>query len=81
MLWEQLNSELADVEQLLPMTRPKPGLLNFGGNVLNFLFGTATNAEMQVTYQAVETIKEQQTAITHSIEHQLTYTKEFDKKC
>jgi hypothetical protein len=47
--------------------------------VLHFLFGTATSAEMQVLHQAVENIKEQQTAITHSIEHQLTYTKELDE--
>ena len=66
---EQLNSELADVEKLLPMTRRKRGLLNFGGDMLNFLFGTATSVEMQVLHQVVENIKEQQTAITHSIEH------------
>jgi len=35
-VWEQLNSELADVEKLLPMTRQKRGLLNFGGEVLHF---------------------------------------------
>jgi hypothetical protein len=78
-VWEQLNSELADVEKLLPMTRRKRGLLNFSGDVLNFLFGTATSTEMQVLHQAVENIKEQQMAITHSIEHQLTYTKELDE--
>ena len=40
-VWEQLNSELADVEKLLPMTRRKRGPLNFDGDVLHFLFGTA----------------------------------------
>jgi len=55
-VWEQLNSELADVEKLLPMTRRKRGLLNFGGEVLHFLFGTATSAEMQVLHQAIENI-------------------------
>jgi uncharacterized protein (DUF2225 family) len=70
-VWEQLNSELADVEKLLPPTRKKRGLLNLG-DVLHFLFGTATSAEMQVLHQATENIKEQQTAITHSIKHQLT---------
>jgi len=43
------------------------------------LFGTATSAEIQVLHQAVENIKEQQTAITHSIEHQLTNAKELDE--
>lgn len=68
-VWEQLNSKLADVKRLLPMTRQKRGLLNFGGDVLNVLFGTATSAEIQVLHQTVQNIKEQQTAITHSIEH------------
>jgi hypothetical protein len=39
----------------------------------------ATSAEIQVLHQAVENIKEQQTAIAHSVEHQLTYTKDFDE--
>jgi hypothetical protein len=34
---------------------------------------------MQVLLQAVENIKEQQTAITHSTEHQLTYTIQLDE--
>jgi len=66
--WEQLNFELAHVEKLLPMTRQRRGLLNFGGDLLNFLFGTATSAEIQVLQQAVENVKEQQTAIIHSID-------------
>jgi hypothetical protein len=61
---------------LLPLTRQKRDLLNFG-EVLNFLFGTATRAELQTLHQEVEGIKKQQTTITHSIEHQLTYTKEL----
>ena len=61
------------------MTRRKRGLLNFGGDLLHFLFGTATSAEMQVLHQTIESIKEQQATITHSIEHQLTYTKELDE--
>jgi hypothetical protein len=69
-VWEQLNSKFEDMEKLLPRTRQRRGLLNFGGEVLNFLFGTATNAEIQTLHQVVERIKKQQTVITHSIEHQ-----------
>ena len=68
---ELLNSELADVENLLPVTRQERGFLNFGGKVLNILFGTATSAELQVLHQALQGTKEQQTVITDSIEHQL----------
>jgi len=46
-VWAQLNSEFRDVEKLLPVSRQKRGLFNFGGEVLNFLFGTATNASCE----------------------------------
>ena len=70
---------MKDLEKLLPVSRRKRGLLNFGGDVLNFLFGTATSAELQTLHQAVEVIKRRQVAMKHSIEHQLTYTKELDE--
>jgi len=56
-VWEQLNLEFQDIEKLLPITRQKRGLLDFGGEILNFLFGTATNANLQTLHQVVETIK------------------------
>jgi hypothetical protein len=55
------------------------GLLKFGGDVLNYLLETATSAKLQTLHQVVEGIKKQQTAITHSIEHQFIYTKEIDE--
>ena len=66
-------------EKLLPVTRQKRGLLDFEGKILKFLFETATNANLQTLHQVVEVIKEQQATITHSLEHQLTYTKELDE--
>jgi hypothetical protein len=47
--------------------------------VLHFLFGTATSAALQTLHQKIEIIKKEQTTITHSVEHQSTYTKELDK--
>jgi hypothetical protein len=64
---ERLNVEFQGIEKLLPVTRQKRNLLNFGGNVLNFLFGTATSAELQNLHQVVEEVKLQQSSITHSI--------------
>jgi hypothetical protein len=78
-VWDQSNSEFRDVEKLLAISRQKRGLFNFGGEVLNFLFGTATNAELRTLHQAVEDMKDQQVAIAHSLEHQLTFTKELDE--
>jgi hypothetical protein len=49
-VWDQLNLELTDMEKLLPQTRQKRGLINFRGEVLNFLFGTATSAEIQTLH-------------------------------
>ena len=76
-IWEQLNLELEDLENLLPVNRRKRGILNLGCDVLNFLFGTATRAELQTLHEAVGVIKKRQGTMTHSIEHQLTYTKEL----
>jgi hypothetical protein len=45
-VWEQLHFELLNLEKHLPTSRQKRGLLHFGGNVLHFLFGTATSAEL-----------------------------------
>jgi hypothetical protein len=78
-IWEQLNLEFQDIEKLLPVTRQTRSLLDFGGEILNFLFGTATNSNLRTLNQVVETIKGQQETITHSLEHQLTYTKELDE--
>jgi ssDNA-specific exonuclease RecJ len=75
---EQLHLEFDDIKKLLSQTRTKRILLNFGGHILNFLFGTPTSAELQNLHQVVEDIKEQQATITHSVEHLLTYTNELD---
>jgi hypothetical protein len=66
-LWYQLNLEFQDIEKLLPLTLQKRGLLNCGGNILNFLFGTATSAMLQTSHQVVEGVKLQQWAISHSL--------------
>jgi len=68
-VWEQLNLEFQDIEKLLPVTRQKISLLNFGGIILNFLFEIATNANFQTLHQVVKIIKGQQATITHSLEH------------
>jgi ABC-type transporter Mla subunit MlaD len=47
--------------------------------VLNFLFGTATIAELQNLHQVVEEFKLQLSVITNSLEQQLRYTKELDE--
>ena len=70
--------ELSDLEKLLPTPRQKRALLDLGGHVLNFLFGTATNADLTKLHEAVEQIKDRQTAVVHSVENQLTYMKELD---
>jgi hypothetical protein len=76
---QQLNTELRDLEKLLPTPRTKRALLDLGGHVLNFLFGTATNADLTKLHEAVEQIKDRQTAVVHSVENQLTYMKELDE--
>jgi hypothetical protein len=48
----ELDREIKNLEQLLPVNptsvlRKRRGLINLGGQVLKFLFGTATNSEVQ----------------------------------
>jgi hypothetical protein len=77
-VWNQLSLEFKDLEKLLPVTRRKRALLNLGGDILNFLFGTATNTDLQKLHQVIERIKLQQDVLTHSVENHLTYTMELD---
>ena len=76
-IWAQLNVELEDLEKLLPVTRKMIVLLNFGGDVLNFLLGTATGADLQTLHQVVDRIPMEQNVMTNSIGNELTYTKEL----
>jgi hypothetical protein len=76
-IWAQLNVELKDLEKLLPVTRKMIVLLNFGGDVLNFLLGTATGADLQTLHQVVDRIPMEQNVMTNSIGNELTYTKEL----
>jgi hypothetical protein len=76
-IWSQLNLELKELEKLL-ITRRKRVLLSLGCSTLNILFGTATSAELKTLHQVDEGIRKQQNVMTHSVENQLTYTKELD---
>jgi len=55
-IWEKLNLELKDLEKL-PITQKKRGIISLGGDVLNFLFGTTTSAELQTLHQMIEGIR------------------------
>jgi uncharacterized protein YoxC len=71
--------ELKDLKKLLQVKRRKRGLINLGGDVLNFLFGTASSTELLALHRVIEGIKKQNDVMTHSIQSQLTYTKELDE--
>ena len=49
-LLEILESKLSDFCQILPRMDKRRGLVDFGGNALKFLFGTATLADIHVLH-------------------------------
>lgn len=53
--WAHLNLKLKVLEKL-PVTGRMRVLLNLGGDVLNFLFVSATGAELQTLHQVVDRI-------------------------
>jgi hypothetical protein len=73
-IWNQLNLEFKHLGKLLPVTRKKRALLNLGGEILNFLFGTATSTDLPKLHQVIRRKKLKQDIMTHSVEYQLTYT-------
>jgi hypothetical protein len=54
---------------------PRRGLLNLGGNILKFLFGSATVSDVHLFHVVVSDLQLKNSEIVHSLENQLTYVK------
>jgi hypothetical protein len=82
---DQVGQDLSTLTKLLPVSkktaltpREKRGLLNVGGEALKFLFGTATDPQLQELHYVVESIKPKGDVI-HAQQH-LTYLKAVDEE-
>ncbi|KDR16988.1 hypothetical protein L798_09317 [Zootermopsis nevadensis] len=78
----ELDKEISNLEKLLPgrATRHRRGLIDFGGQALKFLFGTATSAEVQDLQSIVSKFDNKNDDIIHAVQAQLTLLRTVDKE-
>jgi hypothetical protein len=81
----ELDNEVQNLERLLPYNlattpRKRRGLIDFGGQVLKFLFGTATHSEVQDLQSIVSKYEDQGDDTIHALKAQLTLIRTVDKE-
>jgi hypothetical protein len=81
----KLDDEIQNLERLLPYTqvknpRKRRGLIDFGGQALKFLFGTATHSEVQDLQSIVSKYEDQSDDTIHALKAQLTLIRTVDKE-
>jgi hypothetical protein len=75
-------------ERLLPeqamsdngILRRRRGILDFGGHVFKFLFGTATTSEVQELHSRVSKLDSKKDDMIHAVEAQMTLLRTVDKE-
>ena len=75
LLWERRIRELASTALINPkdaIKRSRRGLLNIVGSLANTLFGTATEAEVEVTRQKLKSVSKKNRRITHVVKELIT---------
>jgi hypothetical protein len=72
-----LEAKLQTFQQVLPRLDKRRGLINFGGNVLKFLFGTAVVTDVQQLHESLDELQSRNSDVVHSLNDQLTYIKEL----
>jgi hypothetical protein len=75
LLLHTLDARLKDFHQVLPKLNPRIGLVNLGGYVLKFLFGTATMSDAHLLHDVVSDLQLKNLEIVQSLENHLTYVK------
>jgi hypothetical protein len=81
----ELDNEVQHLERLLSYNlattpRKRRGLIDFGGQVLKFLFGTATHSEVQDLQSIVSKYEDQGDDTIHALTAQLTLIRTVDKE-
>ena len=76
-LLQLLESKPYNFHQILPRLDRRRGLVNFGGDILKTLFGTATIADIKQLNDTLNDLQLQNSDITHSLSNQLTYVKKL----
>jgi hypothetical protein len=68
LLLHTLDARLKDFHQVLPKLNPCRGLENLGGNVLKFLFGSATVSDVHLLHDVVSDLQLKNSEIVHSLQ-------------
>lgn len=75
-----LNEVFQKYYNINPKIRNKRGLINLGGNIHKFLFGTLDSSDGERYDQAISTLKENQKKIVTEMNNQITLSKELMKR-
>jgi len=73
-----LESRLLNFQQMLLKLDSRRGILNFGGTILQTLFGIATVSELHMLHETLDELKSKDVDIAHSLANQVTYVKSLD---
>ncbi|KAG8244431.1 hypothetical protein J6590_022347 [Homalodisca vitripennis] len=65
-------TQTSDLVSLLPSTRQRRGLIDVGGQVLNFLFGTVTDSDLEFTNNRINEIENLSDDLFHDTKDQIT---------
>jgi hypothetical protein len=71
---DQLRDIIADYLSSQPL-RTKRGILDFGGDILKFLFGTLTQSDTRKYNQHINQLEEEQKEFLHISKEQMTALK------
>ncbi|KAG8263090.1 hypothetical protein J6590_039357 [Homalodisca vitripennis] len=64
--------QTSDLTTLVSSTRQKRGLIDVGGQVLKFLFGTATDSDLELTNSRINEIENLSDDLSHNTKDQIT---------
>jgi len=74
-LLDILESKLLNFQHILPKLDSRRDILNFGGTILQTLFGIATVCDLYMLHETLDKLKSKDIHIAHSLANQATYVK------
>ena len=77
-LLNTLESRLYHFQQILPRLSRRQGLMDFGGTVLQTLFGTSTVAILHQFHETLNELQSSDSDIVYSLSSQVAYIKKLE---
>ena len=78
LLLQTLESKLQSFSQYLPRLDRRRALMNLGGKVLKFIYGSATVQDIHKQHEVSDKLNSRNSDLAHSLTDQLTYIKKLD---